>query len=396
MTLRFLTAGESHGPALVAILEGIPAGIPLTNDDIDRHLSRRQRGHGSGKRMQIEKDRVQILSGVMAGKTIGAPIALMITNLNHKDWLGKEVPPFANPRPGHADLTGAIKYGFNDLRPVLERASARETAARVAVGAICKHLLAQFNIRIEGYVSSIGEVTASLNDFPLELRSVKAEESSVRCPDPAASDAMKDAIENAIDEGNTLGGILEVLALGLPPGLGSYVHWDKRLDGRLSQAVIGIQAIKGVEIGPAFANSRQPGTKVHDAIRLKDGQLQRSSHRSGGIEGGMSTGQPIIVRAAMKPIATTITPQKTVNLAEGKEMPTQYERSDYCPVPRAVPVIEAMVAYTLADALLEKLGGDSLAEIQPRFDNLAAANLEDLHMDGQPHIFWPNTDENQE
>ncbi len=393
MTIRFLTAGESHGPALVAILEGIPAGLPLTSNDINHHLSRRQRGHGSGKRMQIEKDGVQILSGVMEGKTIGAPIALMIQNLNHKDWLGKEIPPFPNPRPGHADLTGAIKYGFNDLRPVLERASARETAARVAIGAICKHLLAQFNVRIEGYVASIGEVTASLNDIPLDLRSRQAENSSVRCPDPAASEAMKEAIEKAIDDGNTLGGVLEVIALGLPPGLGSYVHWDRRLDARLGHAVLGIQAIKGVEIGPAFANSRQSGTKVHDAILLENDKITRGSSRSGGIEGGMSTGQPLLIRAAMKPIATTITPQKTVNLAEGKEKPTQYERSDYCPVPRAVPVIEAMVAFVLADALLEKLGGDSLAEMQPRFENLAIARLEDLQMDGKPHVFWPSAEE---
>ena len=393
MTIRFLTAGESHGPALVAILEGIPAGLPLTKEDINRHLSRRQRGHGSGERMRIEKDGVQILSGVMEGKTIGAPVALIIPNLNHQDWLGKEIPPFPNPRPGHADLTGAIKYGFNDLRPVLERASARETAARVAIGAICKHLLAQFNIRIEGYVAAIGEVTASLNAIPLELRSRQAEESSVRCPDTAASEAMKAVIEDAIDNGNTLGGVLEVLALGLPPGLGSYVHWDRRLDGRLAQAVLGIQAIKGVEIGPAFANSRQSGTEVHDAINLENTEITRGSSRSGGIEGGMSTGQPLLIRAAMKPIATTITPQKTVNLAEGKEMPTQYERSDYCPVPRAVPVIEAMVAFVLADALLEKLGGDSLAEMRPRFENLASARLECLHMDGKPHVFWPSGEE---
>ena len=297
----------------------------------------------------------------------------MIPNLNHKDWLGKEIPPFPNPRPGHADLTGAIKYGFSDLRPVLERASARETAARVAIGAICKHLLAQFDIRIEGYVAAIGEITASLENIPLDVRSRLAENSSVRCPDTVASDAMKAVIEKAIDEGNTLGGVLEVIALGLPPGLGSYVHWDKRLDGRLAQAVVGIQAIKGVEIGPAFANSRQAGTEVHDAIHLEDKEITRGSSRSGGIEGGMTTGQPLLIRAAMKPIATTITPQKTVNLAEGKEMPTQYERSDYCPVPRAVPVIEAMVAFILADALLEKLGGDSLGEMQPRFENLATA-----------------------
>lgn len=390
MKLRFLTAGESHGPALVAILEGIPAGLHLDSNELNQHLSRRQRGHGSGQRMQIEKDRVQILSGVMAGETIGAPIGLLIPNLNHTDWLGKEIPPFTNPRPGHADLTGALKYGFHDLRPVLERASARETAARVAVGAICNHFLAQFNIRVEGYVSAIGEVTAALDDIPLDERSKKAEGSNVRCPDPAASQAMKNIIEQAIDEGNTLGGILEVIALGLPPGLGSYVHWDKRLDARLGQAVLSIQAIKGVEIGPAFANSRQPGTKVHDAIRLKGQDLQRTSGRSGGIEGSMSTGQPLIIRAAMKPIATTLTPQKTVNLASGKEMPTQYERSDYCPVPRAVPVLEAMVAFVLADALLEKLGGDSLAEMRPRFDKLATTRLQDLHMDGEPHVFWPD------
>lgn len=393
MTIRFLTAGESHGPALVAILEGIPAGLPLTSDDINLHLNRRQRGHGAGKRMQIEKDGVQILSGVMENKTIGAPIALMIPNLNHQDWLGKEIPPFPSPRPGHADLTGAIKYGFNDLRPVLERASARETAARVAIGAICKHLLSQFNIRIEGYVAAIGEVNASITDIPLDLRSREAEKSNVRCPDPAASEAMIEVIEKAIDGGNTLGGVLEVLALGLPAGLGSYVHWDRRLDARLGQAVLGIQAIKGVEIGPAFANSRKPGTEVHDAISLENDAVTRGSSRSGGIEGGMSTGQPLLIRAAMKPIATTLTPQKTVNLAKGKETPTQYERSDYCPVPRAVPVIEAMIAFVLADALLEKLGGDSMAEICPRFDNLASARLEDLHLDGKPHIFWPGTGE---
>lgn len=390
MTLRFLTAGESHGPALVAILEGIPAGLPLNPALLNQHLMRRQQGHGSGKRMQIEKDRVQILSGIMAGETIGAPIALLIPNLNHADWLGKEIPPYTNPRPGHADLTGALKYGFHDLRPVLERASARETAARVAIGAVCKQLLAQFAIRVEGYVAAIGAVTAVLDAIPLVERSRLAEESSVRCPDPAASQAMKDTIERAIDEGNTLGGTLEVLALGLPAGLGSYVHWDKRLDARLGQAVLSIPAIKGVEIGPAFANSRQPGTQVHDAIRLNEQNIQRASDRSGGVEGGMSTGQPLLIRAAMKPIATTITPQQTVNLAAGEERPTEYERSDYCPVPRAVPVIEAMAAFVLADALLEKLGGDSLPELLGHFAQLAQPRLQDLQIDGLPRIFWPD------
>lgn len=392
MSLRFLTAGESHGPALIAILEGMPAGLPLSPNLLNQHLSRRQKGYGSGDRMKIEKDRIQILSGVMAGKTIGAPIALMIPNLNHVDWRGKEIPPFTNPRPGHADLTGALKYGFHDLRPVLERASARETAARVAVGAICKELLGQFNIRVEGYVTSIGTVAASLDQIPLGDRAELAEKSNVRCPNSIASEMMKTEIENAIQGGNTLGGILEVVALGLPPGLGSYVHWDRRLDARLGQAVLSIPAIKGVEIGPAFANSRQPGTEVHDAIRIQDKRIERDSSRSGGTEGGMSTGQPLLIRAAMKPIATTITPQQTVNLAKGQEMPTQYERSDYCPVPRAVPVIEAMVAFVLADALLEKLGGDSLEEIHLHFSQLASPRLQDLEIDGQSHIFWPEED----
>jgi len=389
MPLRFLTAGESHGPSLTAILEGVPAGLPLSDKDINPNLQRRQKGHGSGERMQIEKDRVQILSGVMAGKTIGAPIALQITNLNHKDWLGKEIPAFPNPRPGHADLTGAIKYNLSDLRPVLERASARETAARVAVGSICKHLLSNFGIEVKGYVAAIGGITAAIDEILLQDRFTYAEKSSVRCPDNEASNAMVTAIEEAIDSGNTLGGVLEVIAMGLPAGLGSYVHWDKRLDARLAYAVMGIQAIKGVEIGPAFANSKNSGTEVHDAIHLDGKKITRATNRSGGIEGGMSTGQPVCVRAAMKPIATTITPQKTINIAKGKEMPTKYERSDYCPVPRAVPVIEAMVAFTLADALLEKLGGDSMQEIQTRFAQLTTASLNDLHIEDKPRVYWP-------
>ncbi len=387
--LRFLTAGESHGPALVAILEGLPAGLPLTVEIIDRQLARRQRGYGAGPRMKIEHDSAQILGGVMEGHTTGAPLALVITNLDHKKWQRRPVAPFTTPRPGHADLTGTIKYGYDDLRPALERASARETAARVALGAVCRHLLEQFEVQIGGYVLSIEKVEANLDGMPLADRLRVAESSEVRCPDPAAAAAMQARIQQVIHERDTLGGVIECVALGLPPGLGSHVHWDRRLESRLAAAALSIPAVKGMEIGPAFENTRLPGTKVHDAIRLNGDQIVRPTHRSGGLEGGITTGQPLVVRAAMKPIATTLTPQRTVDLVSSEEVPTQYERSDFCPVPRAVPILEAMLAVVLADALLEKLGGDSLDEMLPRFQSLRQARLSDLHMDGREHIFWP-------
>jgi chorismate synthase len=391
MPLRFLTAGESHGSALIAVLEGLPAGLPLSPDDLNPELARRQRGYGAGPRMNIEQDQAQILGGVMDGLTIGAPVALRIENRNHDQWLGQAIPPFTTPRPGHADLTAAIKYGYRDLRPSLERASARETAARVAVGAVCKHFLAQFEIQVGGYVVSIGDVGADLSDLDYPTRFQQAEESQVRCPDSEASAVMIAAIETVIESGDTLGGVIEAVVLNLPPGLSSHVHWDRRLDSRLGAAVLGIQAIKGVEIGPAFANTRLPGTQVHDSVQLKpDSQsLTRPTNRAGGLEGGITTGQPLVVRAAMKPIATTLTPQNTVDLASGKPTPTQYERSDFCPVPRAVPVVESVVAYVLADALIEKLGGDSLAEMRPRFQALRRARLDDLPMDDAPHTWWP-------
>jgi chorismate synthase len=389
MSLRFLTAGESHGPALTAILEGLPAGLPLTTQVIDTELERRQRGYGAGPRMKIESDKVRILGGLMEGMTIGSPLAMLIENRDHAKWSGRSIDPFTMPRPGHADLTGAIKYGYRDLRPALERASARETAARVAVGAVCKHLLAQFGVQISGYVSAIGEVSANLENIPLPERAVRAEESEVRCPDPKASQAMSERIRRVMDERDTLGGVIEVISLGLPPGLGSHVHWDRRLEARLGAAILSVQAIKGVEIGPAFENARLPGTQVHDPIRLQGEDLVRPSDRAGGLEGGITTGEPLIVRAAMKPIATTLNPQQTVDLDTGQEAPTQYERSDFCPVPRAVPVLEAMAAFVLADALLEKLGGDSLDEMRPRFETLRKARLSDLPMDGEAHIFWP-------
>jgi chorismate synthase len=400
--LRFLTAGESHGPSLTAILDGMPAGLPITSDIINKELVRRQQGYGSGGRMKIEKDTVQILGGVMAGETTGAPIALLVQNDDHVKWKGKAIEPMTAPRPGHADLTGAVKYGYKDLRPALERASARETTMRVAAGAVCKHFLAQFGIIVSGYVSSIGEVQTDFGDMPFEERFTRAEESDVRCPVEVSAKKMRDEIEKTIHGKNTLGGVLEIVALNLPIGLGSFVQWDKRLEAKLAMAIMSVQAIKGVEIGDAFENARLPGTQAHDAIQLQNAEggmqktnprpstfdLRRPTNRAGGIEGGISNGQPIIIRAAMKPIATTLLPQPTVDLASGIESPTKYERSDFCPVPRAVPILEAMVSFVLADALIEKLGGDSINEMKPRFETLRKATLQDLPMDNIPHVFW--------
>lgn len=387
--LRFLTAGESHGPLLTAILEGMPAGLPLSPDDLDRDLARRQQGYGSGGRMQIERDHARITGGVMAGRTTGGPISLTIENRDWKNWAQKDIAPLVTPRPGHADLTGAIKYGYRDLRLALERSSARETAARVAVGAICKRLLAEFGITVGGYVTAIGGETARLPEPPDYLaRFAAAEDSPVRCPDPDASARIEAAIRQVKIDRDTLGGIIEVVALGLPPGLGSHVHYDRRLTGRLAAAVCSVQSIKGVEIGPAFENAGKRGTQVHDAILRDDaGRLVRATNRAGGLEGGMTTGEPLIVRAAMKPISTTLTPLGTVNLATGEPDQTVYERSDFCATPRAVVVIEAMVAVVLAGELLRKLGGDSLDELRPRFEALRQARVNALPMDNVPWRF---------
>jgi chorismate synthase len=366
----------------------MPSGLPLTSDRIDQELVRRQKGYGSGGRMKIEKDSVKILGGVMAGETTGAPIALLVENADHVKWKGKAIEPMTAPRPGHADLTGAVKYGYTDLRPALERASARETTMRVAVGAVCKHFLSQFNIVVGGYVASIGEIQADFGDMPYKERFLRAEESDGRCPIESSANEMRAEIEKTIHGRNTLGGILEIVALNVPVGLGSFMQWDKRLEARLAMAVMSVQAMKGVEVGDAFANAKLPGTRAHDPIGLGESRIQRSTNRAGGTEGGVSNGQPILIRAAMKPIATTLTPQQTVDLASGMESPTKYERSDFCPVPRAVPILESMVAFVLADALLEKLGGDSLNEMKPRFESLRKANLEDLQMDNVPHVFW--------
>jgi chorismate synthase len=339
--------------------------------------------------MKIESDHAQILGGVMEGRTTGAPLAFLIENRDHSKWRGRAVVPFTIPRPGHADLTAAIKYGYRDLRPALERASARETAARVAVGAVCKHYLAQFGVRVGGYVLQIGEESANLEGISYDERFSQAEQSEVRCPEPVASEAMRRRIRQVMEARDTLGGILEIVALGVPPGLGANSQWDRRLEARLGAAILSVQAIKGVEIGAAFENAQKTGTVAHDAIRLEGSHLRRSSDRAGGIEGGISNGEPILIRAAMKPIATTLTLQLSVDLAAGQEVETHYERSDFCPVPRAVPILEAMASFVLADALIEKLGGDSVDEMRPRFAALRQARLEDLKQDGEPHIFWP-------
>jgi chorismate synthase len=389
--LRFMTAGESHGPKLTAILEGMIAGVPVAADAINHELTRRQEAFGSGGRMKIEHDRVHVTAGVLAGQTTGAPIALEIANLDYRAWADKEIAPMTVPRPGHADLTGAVKYGHRDLRLALERASARETAARVAVGAICKAYLSQFGILIGGYVVAIGEVVAALPppaDLPYAQRFALAESNDVRCPDPTIAEVMHRHIREIMQARDTAGGVFEVVALGVPPGLGSHVHFDRRLSGRLLGALGSIQAIKGAEIGPAFANAGLRGTQVHDEIaRDERGGLHRLTDRSGGLEGGITTGEPIVLRAAMKPISTTLTPLRSVDLATGEPASTRYERSDFCAVPRAVVVGEAMVAWVLADELLRKLGGDSLAEQKARFVALRGNRLEDLPMDNTPWQF---------
>ena len=388
MPLRFLTAGESHGPELTAILEGLPAGLPVDRDALDLMLARRQAGFGSGGRMKIERDTARITAGVLDGLTTGAPVAITIANRDYVNWAHRDIPPMTVPRPGHADLSATVKYGYRDLRPALERASARETAARVAIGALCAQLLGAFDIAIGSYVVAIADVGADLPeppDYPARLGA--AEGSPVRCPDLGASERMVAAIDAAIRDRDTLGGVFEVVALGVPPGLGSHVHWDRRLSTRLIAAVVSVPAVKGAELGPAFANARRRGTAVHDTYGVEDGRITRSGNRGGGVEGGISTGAPIVLRGAMKPISTTLTPMASVDLATGQPAATRYERSDFCAVPRAAVVAEAMVAFVLADALLEKLGGDSLDELRARLALLRRGRLDELPMDDAPWHF---------
>lgn len=383
--LRWLTAGESHGPALVAILEGMPAGVSITSADVQAALARRRLGYGRGARMSFEQDAVDILGGVRHGTTQGGPVAIQVGNTEWPKWQQVMSPdpvdpqvldglarnaPLTRPRPGHADLVGMQKYGFDDARPVLERASARETAARVALGAVASAFLEQaYGIRLVSHTVSIG-LGSTPPDAPLPgPDDVPALDTDpVRAFDPVASRAMVDEVDLARKEGDTLGGVVEVLAYGLPPGLGSHVHWDRRLDARLAGALMGIQAIKGVEVGDGFASARRKGSQAHDEIERTSTPtagadvLARRTGRAGGTEGGMSTGDPLRVRAAMKPISTVPRALDTVDVSTGEPAKAINQRSDVCAVPAAGVVAEAMVALVLADACLEKFGGDSVAE----------------------------------
>ncbi len=381
--LRFLTAGESHGPLLTAILEGLPAGLPLNPDDINHQLARRQKGYGSGGRMAIERDQVRFTGGWMAGKTTGGPLSMIVENRDWKNWAERDIEPMTTPRPGHADLNGTIKYEYDDLRLALERSSARETTMRVAVGAVCRQLLHEMGIIIGGYVRSIADVDADLSDENPDYlaRFDVSEANEVRSPDMDAAEKMQEAIRQCKIDKDTLGGVIEVFVLNLPPALGSHVHYDHRLTGRLAGAVCSIQSIKGVEVGSAFANTRKSGTHVHDEMYLDDNKIiRRKTNRAGGLEGGMTTGEPLIVRAAMKPISTTLTPLQSVNLATGQADTTTYERSDFCAVPRAVPVVEAMVAFVMADALLQKLGGDTLNDLKTRYAQLRRGHIDEFNL----------------
>lgn len=365
--LRFLTAGESHGPSLVAILEGMPAGLPASPEDIDLDLRRRQGGYGRSGRQIIEKDHVEFLGGVEKDVTTGGPVAMLVVNRDYANQQKREKPTLTVPRPGHADLAGAMKYRLPDMRTVLERASARETAMRVAVGALAKRLLAEFAIVVTSQVTEIGDVCVPAADLSDHTARERTETSAVRIAYPERDQHFIDRIDRARRERDTLGGVFEIQVFGAPVGLGSYVQWDRRLDGRLAGAIMSIQAIKGVEIGLGFAAAREVGTLAHDAIVPVDGEPRRTSNRAGGLEGGVSNGQPIIVRAAMKPISTTLTPMQSMDVATGEAALAVYQRSDICAVPAASVVGEAMVAFVLADAFLEKFGGDSLAEIRERY-----------------------------
>lgn len=367
--LRFLTAGESHGPQLTAIIDGLPAGLKLDIEQINLQLARRQRGYGRGHRMNIEKDQAQITAGLVFGQTSGAPLAIQIENRDWKNWQEKwqdgSLSQLTTPRPGHADFSGMRKYGLDDARPILERASARETAARVAVGAVARQLAAAFGVEIGSWVEQIGPVRAQIPGLPVPQLWALAEASDTACPDETAAQAMRDQIDTARRAKDTLGGVVVVTALGVPVGLGSHAQWDRRLDARIAAAMLSIQAIKGVEIGPAFENAALPGTQVHDTfLPAQAGEVLRGSNRAGGLEGGMTNGQPLVVRAAMKPIATTGAKMASVNLADGQPAYAEYQRSDICAVPAAAVVAEAMLSWVLAEALVEKLGGDSLAEMR--------------------------------
>lgn len=370
---RWLTAGESHGPQLTVIIDGVPAGLELSAEDLRTDLRRRQGGHGRGGRQQIETDAALIMSGVRGGLTIGSPITLVIQNRDHQNWLsqmtaereGFEPKPVTRLRPGHADLAGTLKYNHSDVRNVLERASARETSSRVAAGGVAKKLLGHFGIQIFSFTQSIGDVDlgyAAVDPRELTLEAIEA--SPVRCPSEEVGKRMVAAIDAAGERGDTLGGTFRVIATGLPIGLGSHVHWDRKLDGRLAQAILSINAVKGVEFGAGFEGASRPGSEAHDQIDFSGTAFTHHSNRAGGLTGGTTNGEPVDLRAAIKPISTMKKPMQSIDLVSKERVEAHYERSDVCVVPAAGVIGEAVVALVLAEAFLEKFGGDSIAELE--------------------------------
>jgi chorismate synthase len=376
--LRFFTAGESHGPNLTAIIEGFPAGVTIDIALVNHDLARRQQGYGRGGRMKIEKDEAQLRSGVRWGESLGSPITLVVENKDWRNW-EKRMSPFANdrddkiavtrPRPGHADLTGVLKYNHRDVRNILERASARETAARVAVGGVAKCLLHAFGIRVMGYVSEIGGIVANHANMTPEAIFTRAETSPARMADAVAEEQIIALIDQCKQLGDTLGGVVEVVAVGLPPGLGSFAQWDRKLDGRLGHALLSLQAVKGVEVGLGFTTAKLPGSRVHDEIAFDPQKgFIRSGNNSGGLEGGMTTGEPLRVRIAFKPLSTLMRPLHSVDIVTKESVEATIERSDVCAIPAAAVIAESVVAFVVAQAFLEKFGGDSLTEIRRNYE----------------------------
>ena len=369
--LRYFTAGESHGQCLVGVIEGLPAGMKLDIDAINGDLARRQKGYGRGGRMKIETDRAEIVSGIRRGETIGSPVTLIVKN---KDFKIDELPPVTKPRPGHADLAGVIKYDREDARDILERASARETTMRVAIGAVCKLLLKEAGIDVVGHIVALGSVQANTDGLTFQQIQERSEVSETRCADPEAEKKMIEAIDAAKSNGDTLGGVFEVIAVGVPIGLGSHVQWDRKLDANIARALMSIQAIKGVEAGIGFEAARRFGSQVHDEILpANQGLLTRAGNNAGGFEGGMTNGQPVVVRAAMKPLSTLMKPMRSVDIKTQEEVKATVERSDVCAAPAAAVIGETVVAIELAKALLDKFGGDSVRELKRNLESYREA-----------------------
>jgi chorismate synthase len=369
--LRYFTAGESHGPCLIGVVEGLPSGLKIDLAAINRDLARRQQGYGRGGRMRIEADTAEILSGVRRGETIGSPVTFTVKN---RDFKIDELPAVTKPRPGHADLAGVIKYDRQDARDILERSSARETTMRVAIGGACKLLLGEVGIDIVGHIVSLGVVQAKTDGLTFAQIRERSEASEVRCADPVAEKQMIEAIDAAKAQGDTIGGVFEVIAVGVPIGLGSHVQWDRKLDANLARGLMSIQAMKGVEVGLGFEAARRFGSQVHDEILpAQDGILTRAGNNAGGFEGGMTNGQPVVVRVAMKPLSTLMKPMRSVDIQTGQEVKATVERSDVCATPAAAVIGEAVVAFELANALLDKFGGDSVRELKRNVDSYREA-----------------------